>query len=143
MSKVEQVSNDIQSVEQGVKEVQQLVAEAEPVIADVEKEAQVVAPIGQRLLQDLENAVEFVIHCFHCKNAKGTKTPLVKDSIALVKPEGANATQVSGVCAKCRCNVKGFVTNTVAAQYQTSTGSTIPAPSQQAPSQPAAKEAKN
>lgn len=128
-----QAGADIQAVEKDVQEVQKVVAEAQPVIADVEKEAAVIAPLGQRLIADLENAVEFVIHCFKCKNKPGTSTPLVKDSIKIAKPANANAQQVSGVCAKCRSNVKGFVSSQVAHAYSTSTGVTIPAPAQSAP----------
>jgi len=117
-------------VEQDITQAQNTVADAEKVVAETEQLARVVAPIGERIIADIEQAVHFVIHCFGCRNTAGTSTPLVKDSVTVEKKR--NSMQISGTCAKCGSRVKGFVSPAVAASAQAKlvhTGSTSdPAP---------------
>lgn len=55
----------------------------------------------------VSEVIEFVMHCFKCKNPKGGKLCVRKDSVELKKKK--NAFQAVGVCASCGKKVTGFI----------------------------------
>lgn len=72
-----------------------------------------------KIAQVAKEVVEFFIHCFKCKNAKGTPVLVHRDSLKGERPirktgpkagEECNSFQISGTCAGCGKTVRGFVT---------------------------------
>lgn len=72
-------------------------------------------PQAGKIATAVASAVAFIIHCFSCKNAKKTPTMVKRDSIEVRRAR--NAYQVSGVCATCGRDVRGFISADVAKQY--------------------------
>lgn len=73
-------------------------------------------PQAGKIATAVASAVAFIIHCFSCKNAKKTPTMVKRDSIEVRRAR--NAYQVSGVCATCGRDVRGFISADVAKQYE-------------------------
>lgn len=79
------------------------------------EEVKTVVPIATEIIQGLGKAIQFIIHCFGCKNKKGTPVLLKHDSVEIEQKR--NSVQVRGVCATCGKNVRGFISKAEAAKH--------------------------
>ncbi len=84
-------------------------------LKDVDQDIKTVVPIATEIIQQLHKAVQFVVRCFGCKNAKGTPVLLKHDSVEIKQVR--NSVQVGGVCATCGKNVRGFISVQQAKDY--------------------------
>lgn len=86
---------------------QDKIKDAVETMKEIDEGVKTVVPIATEIIQQLSKAVKFVIHCFGCKNEKGTPVLLHHDSIQIKAVR--NSVQVQGVCATCGKKVHGFI----------------------------------
>lgn len=79
------------------------------------EEVKTVVPIATEIIEGIGKAIKFIIHCFGCKNKKGTPVLLKHDSVEIEQKR--NSVQVRGVCATCGKNVRGFISKAEAAKH--------------------------
>lgn len=84
-------------------------------LKDVNEDIKTVVPIATEIIQEIKKAVQFVVRCFGCKNAKGTPVLLKHDSVEIKQVR--NSVQVGGVCATCGKKVRGFISVQQAKDY--------------------------
>lgn len=59
------------------------------------------------LAETVNKVLEFLIHCFRCKNKEKTPTLVKRDSVEVRRTR--NAYRASGKCDKCGATVSGFI----------------------------------